>query len=607
MANIHLPSLSCVHVLWLAGALFTGQLAMCADDAQKPDAAIKPDDPLSLQRGIDAAFHSGLKKIVIPAGSYRFPAAGKVSTLRIKDMSDFEIDATGVTIFRGDPAQGRIEFDNCRNVTLRGIKLINEIPPFTQGVIEAIDAQRKHCELRMHEGYPNDLENQKHFASHPTLYVFDPKTRQWKTGTWDYEANTVTAKGSGVYTLGFNNPLGSLVEAGDFFVMRGWGGNDIHIERCAGMKLIGITVLAASGFVIHESSCEGGNYYSGCTVSYGPKPPGASEAPLIAANADAFHSSRVRHGPTLENCFFEGMCDDGIAIHGSYSMVLESSGRQLFIASPWDLDLFRAGDPLRLFGKKGELAGEALVVSSTVAKDYKVKAEPKEKDFQNRRKYYCLTLDQEFSADLGYRVSSANYNGSGYVIRNNTIKNNRARGLLLKADDGLIEGNTIDGSTIAGIAVAPEAGCEESCYSRNVIIRHNTIRHTAYATTGPWCAQVGALCLVSEGAIAHQNIAIENNTFSDVNGTVLLIEGGRNVTVVNNHFENVQNKPSRSGEGSKIDTKALIFVDRCEGVKFEGNTVSGLGPANSVLLKVTPTATNVTGRTEGIKKIDDQR
>jgi hypothetical protein len=61
--------------------------------------------------------------------------------------------------------------------------------------------------------------------------------------------------------------------------------------------------------------------------------------------------------------------------------------------------------------------------------------------------YFEITLDAPLAADFDYLASNPAATGSGYILRGNTIANHRARGMLLKADHGLVEGNTIDGSS----------------------------------------------------------------------------------------------------------------------------------------------------------------
>jgi hypothetical protein len=566
---------------------------------------ISPEDPASVQVGIDAAYKAGAKKVVIPAGTYRLPQPTGRYYLRLAEVSDFEIDATGVTFLRTDPTKGGIEFYRCRNVTLRGATLINETPPFTQGAIEAIDPAGQYYDVRIDAGYPAKFDDPKYFPPDPTGYVFNPKTRQWKAGTYDLSATRVERLGPDRFRLFWRGKPRHAAAVGDLMAFRGKGGTDIYVGNCAGMNLTEVAIRSGGGFCIHEADGDGGSRFS-YKVTYGPRPAGAAADPIIACNADAFHSSNVRRGPLVENCLFEGMPDDGVPIHGTYAMVAEAEAERLVVCFLHG-NFFREGDPLRLFSREGAWLGETAVKAIAPAKGYQPKAATTLTRFKESSNHYRLTLDRALPAAFECLISNPAACGSGYVVRNNVIRNHRARGMLLKADNGLVEGNTVDGSTIAGIVVAPELWWMEACYSRNVIIRNNTIRHVGYATTGPWNMQAGAITVTgaSEKTTSpggHRHMVIEGNTVENCDGPNLVISAATDVMVRNNRFVSPMREPSRRGADRGIDPGALIWLSDCEDMRLEGNTISQPGPAMEKSVVTTPTAKNVVGVDTGVKR-----
>jgi len=557
---------------------------------------ISPDDPASVERGIAAAMKAGEKKVVIPAGTYRLPQPAGRYYLRFAEVSDFEIDARGVTFLRADPTKGGIEFFRCRNVTLRGLTLINETPPFTQGTIEAIDPAGLYYDLRIDAGYPANFDDPKYFAPEPTGYVFDPKTRQWKAGTYDLSATRAERLGPDRFRLFWRGKPRHAAAVGDFMAFRGKGGTDIFVGQCAGMNITEVSILSGGGFCIHEADGDGGSRFS-YKVTYGPKPAGATAAPLIACNADAFHSSNVRRGPTVEGCLFEGMPDDGVPIHGTYAMVAEAEAERLIVCFMHG-NFFREGDPLRLFTRDGNPLGEAAVKTISPIRGYTPKTATTLTRFKESTNYCRLTLDRALPAAFECLISNPAAIGSGYVVRNNIIRNHRARGMLLKADNGLVEGNTIDGSTIAGIVLAPETWWMEACYSRNVTIRNNTVRHVGYATTGPWNMQAGAITVTgaSEKTTSpggHRHIVIEGNTVENCDGPNIIVSAATDVLVRGNRFVSPMREPSRRGADRGIDPAALIWLSNCDDVRIEGNSVSQPGQCLEKLIATTPSAKNV--------------
>ena len=262
-------------------------LCLLALAASRPAAGsdITPGDPPSLRRGIDAAYQAGDKRLVIPPGVYRVDG-----TIELKNVKDFEIDAAGVTLVRADNNKRGVVFDRCENVTLRGLTIRCETVPFTQGRIERIDPDKAWIDLRVDAGYPAE-----YLKRQTTGYAFDRGTRQWKAGTYDYGVKSADDRGGGVVRLTLDNPLGGDVAAGDLMAFRGPGEQDILVAGCKNVTLDGLTLLGGSGFCVHEDGGEGGSRYT-YTLTYPPTPDGATAAPLIASNADAFHSGGVPHG-----------------------------------------------------------------------------------------------------------------------------------------------------------------------------------------------------------------------------------------------------------------------------------------------------------------------
>jgi len=313
------------HAGWLiAGFLLIANaaVALCAP-------AISIDDPVSVQHAIDAAYQSGQKSIKIPPGIYRIaPAAGHIDHLQFNEMHDFTIDAIGVTFISTLANRTSISFKNCENVTLRGATLLRAKIPYSQGTVEAIDPARWYVDVRVHAGYPTDCNGIG------MLYTYAAGSRLPKTSVpmlFTGRAEHLGGDLVRMHTAHIDDKIPLVV--GDRMAWRGPGAGDISVNHCARMRFEAVRILGGAGFCITEFGGDGGNYYN-YTLSYPPKPDGATEEPLLASNADAFHSNSVRTGPTLENCLLEGMGDDGIPIHGWYALVMEGQTNKVIIDAP---------------------------------------------------------------------------------------------------------------------------------------------------------------------------------------------------------------------------------------------------------------------------------
>ena len=99
-----------------------------------------------------------------------------------------------------------------------------------------------------------------------------------------------------------------------------------HVNGCENSTFDSISLLGGPGFGFFAEGTNipgqrGGNTYRRCSIKRPPRPLGAVEDPLVSTSADGFHMAGVPWGPVIDSCFFEAMCDDGIAIHGSFRVV----------------------------------------------------------------------------------------------------------------------------------------------------------------------------------------------------------------------------------------------------------------------------------------------
>ena len=569
------------------GTCFSLSLLVLLSAPAPGQTQISPGHPESVQPAVTAAYRSGKRRITIPPGAYRIRPPASGPHLRFENLTDFVIDATGVELIFTDQTRGGVEFENCRNVTLVGASVRFEVPPFTQGVVETVAPGGDWYDLRIDPGYPANLDDPRYFPPAPFGSLFDVTSRNFASGAIDLVEKSAARRDPNLFRVQRNPDTGrQAVSPGDLVFFRGTGYHNISLLNCANMRLEGVIVLNAGAFAVFESGGDGGNYYR-VTVKPGPRPPGARTDPLVSSTADAFHSFNVRHGPTLEDCRFESMGDDGIAIHGMFSLVLQAEENRLIVSKGF----FRPGDPIRLLDVQDRPAGETTVRAVRPLDRFPnaKRSHRDTRDDNSTGPYFEITLARPLPASFDYLASNPAASGSGYILRNNTILNHRARGMVLKADNGVVEGNTIEGSTMGGIVLMPEFWWNESGLSRNVVIRNNTIRNVARAPRQLGAVVVSALDPTPVPGCGHRHIAIEGNRFENINGVNLLIASACDVAVRNNRFLHPQQQAAQTeGAAWGEDPGALIFVTQAQGVRYENNQTSGAGSFHKTLVRTGP-------------------
>ena len=141
----------------------------------------RANDLQTIQAIVAKAYDSGAVRAVVPKGTYVLedPKGEGISgqlLLFEKLNRKFEIDMTGVTLVAADRKDIAVLFRNCANVTFKGAVIRRAISPVSQGTIVAIDPSHAVIDVRVHDGYPRNM-NDSFFPRVPILKFFQPGSR----------------------------------------------------------------------------------------------------------------------------------------------------------------------------------------------------------------------------------------------------------------------------------------------------------------------------------------------------------------------------------------------------------------------------------------------
>lgn len=567
-----------------------------------------PANPADLQKQLTEAYNNGARNLTIRAGTYIMPDSDACGIV-LPNWTNAVVHADGVTMIFEGPAHWPFLLKQCDHVTVEGAILRFAKPAFTQGKITALgrDAQGTTLDWRIDTGYPANVDPLKW-----CLDVVDHTTRLIRAGTGDFGGSTFETLAPGLFRLhGVRGALGAA-EVNDWIFTRlpdleGM----VHLENCGHCVLRNL-IIQNSGFgAFFETGGEGGNTYVGCRVMCGPRPEGATEDELVGCGADGFHSRGTRTGPTIDHCSWEGMLhDDCIAIHGQFTKVIGAEGNKLILEN--NLSRFAVGEPVRISSTKGYFGEftcmalrpvmekvdflevtlneknkryETPAVTITMEKGTNVISGPnamfvpKEPVKLSTRKgalgeFECktvrivtrnvdfmeVTLDRESGAPAGAKASNPKRNGDGFRILNCTLGNCRSRGILVKADNGLIEGCTISGCGMSAISIGPEYWWNESDYSRHVIVRGNKFINNGVN------GYSAIIFVHGDGATGNADIAITGNLFDkSYSPTAVHVEDTDGVVIADNRFIVRPLSPTR--------TRGLLDFRSSRNIRLRGNFV----------------------------------
>ncbi len=459
-----------------------------------------PKDPGALAQAVQDAYKGGARHIVIKPGLYTLPDVGHTA-LALDGWKDAVLSAYGVTLIITDLKSGHNVFDlsHCTNVTLQGPILSQSKVTAYQGRVIAVGkdaAGKATCDWRPDAGYPIPPDKEPKGFLGGDVNVVDGRTRLLKIGVGDYYGAAAEALGDGSFRVHFNQaalPFG----VGDRLVGRyGDAPFKVYLGDSRDCTVKDVTLMR-NGFAPIREDNGGGNHYLHCIWALGPRPRGATEEPIVSTQADGMHMIGSYPGPDIENCVFQGVfLDDCIAIHGGFTAIKSVSGTALTLEGDGGLAV---GQPARISDEHG-FFGEAVV---TALKD-------------NGDKTWTATLDRDLAVPPGAKVSNPFKDGAAYKIIGCRLGNTRSRGILAKADGGLIQNNTIEGCGQAAISLGPEYYWNEADYVQNVTVVGNTLRENGKAAYGG-----GAILVHGDGAMGNKNIVIKDNRmFSNYQGDV---------------------------------------------------------------------------------------
>lgn len=311
-----------------------------------------PARPAELPGLVAAAYQRGERDITIAPGTYALPA-GANGGITLEHWKDAVLRAPGVVLIFAETGRRPLRFDGCANVLFQGATLRLAAAPDTQGRITAlgVDAQGKYCDWQIDTGYSTDFKPQK-----SCFDVVDQQTRRLKVQTGDMGPSAIDPLGAGLYRMHFAHGL-AHVAAGDWLVTRAAGGSVIcHVDNSTNVTLKDLT-LQNGGFATLFETGGGGNHFLHCTITYGPKPAGATEEEVLSCGADGFHSVGTTQGPDIEDCDFQGVYhDDCIAIHGTFQEVISATGNQVVLKRGGH---YAPQDPIRFSDDQGFFAQAA--------------------------------------------------------------------------------------------------------------------------------------------------------------------------------------------------------------------------------------------------------
>ncbi len=276
----------------------------------------------------------------------------------------------------------------------------------------------------------------------------------------------------------------------------------------------------------------------------------------ISTNTDATHFASCYGFLRFNECEFGGQGDDATNVHNYYKQIASEP-----VNNTCMIDTLRSYDlhSMRMdYPRDGDVF--AVVKRKTLEEVGYIQVESVDIDFDK----WKTTITYKGNIPFDYKdYYLADISALPMLtFRNCKVDSHRARSVLCKTRNVIIEGNVFNGCTGTAIHIGAEGHWMEGATSKNVIVRNNQFNNCGFADGTINGASAVSIHVAAEDVTVpglHKNIIIENN---DINGGYygISVSSAENVLISNNNFRNIR--------------KDNVKVDYSNMVKIYENTIS---------------------------------
>ncbi len=465
---------------------------------------------------------------------------------------------------------------NSKNISISGINMDYDYSFIFEGEVIANNSIERSADIKISDKVKYNIKGTRFFFEGYDWemplgenIVFDKKTNApyYYTNKYNHHnwKDELKARNLGNRVVRFSGFMDEVPPVGSIYTDKGPHGENrrypgIIIHRSSGIRLENMNIYMSGAMaLIGENSENISMNHFNVRLREG-------SGLFISASADATHFVNCKGTIYFDKCLFENMLDDATNVHGTYMKVKDVKRNCISVQfghyQQEGFDFAKQGDTLRMVDR-----GNLLERCTFVVKDI---------EWVNKN-YGIIHSSTELPAiDENTLLAVENIsNMPSLVMRNCTVRNNRARSILISTSKPVLVENNYFDSMMAGILIAGDANkWFESGNVSEVIIRNNTFVNMGKGGNAPQSVlQISPEIPKDKrkGGFFHGKIVFENNTIQTFDNQVIYALSVKELIIRNNKF--VQTK-----DYTPI-YKGLSYIDiqNCKDVDIYGNTYEGEG------------------------------
>ncbi|MCQ2471823.1 MAG: hypothetical protein MJ147_07285 [Clostridia bacterium] len=268
--------------------------------------------------------------------------------------------------------------------------------------------------------------------------------------------------------------------------------------------------------------------------------------------ADAIHIANSDGCFNIANCDISGQGDDALNVHDGLGWVKSIDRNKITLEAT--AVYMRAGDVLKF---RDALFNETDATATI-------------KDITYSGAYYDITFTENVSDKIGlnYIAYDLSCSSENYVVRDNYIHENRARGFLLQSPNGLCENNRFYKTEMQAIKIVMDISpglWYEGTGVDNLEIKGNEFLMCDYIATGEVITIGSNISGKTATSEPFTNIRITDNTFKEFPERVLNADNVNGLTFTGNTVDAGSSLPK-----SQTSARAY-FGEYCDNITFENN------------------------------------
>ncbi|MFH6768821.1 hypothetical protein V8G56_08745 [Gaetbulibacter aquiaggeris] len=492
----------------------------------------------------------------------------------IEGRRNITINGNGSTfIFHGSIIPFLIE--NSTNIKIENLNIEYDFPFDLEGIVVANNQEEKTFDLKIHEDNKYKIKDDiLYFSGYDweiglgenIVYNATTKSPEYFTSHYEhnFHENFLKAQPLDDRIVRFSNLNAAKVPpVGSIYSDKGPHGEN--------RKIVGFRVYKSKHIELNNINV----YHAGAMALIAEKTETVSlnkfnvilkegSSRIISATADATHFINCKGAITIDNCRFENMLDDATNVHGTYMInneVIDSVTVAVRFGhfQQQGFDFAEKGDTLRFIDRTNLMPVGTGVVKSI--------------DMINENNY-TITFEERVPEFSNKNIAIENITWMPSLeVKNCTVKQNRARSLLISTSKSVLVENNYFASMMAGIRICGDANYWfESGPVSNVIVRGNTFENLGIGGHAPQAIlQIDPIIgkKYREDGYYHKNIVFENNIIKTFDPLIIYALSVDGLIIRNNTIIQTKLCPQIFSDLSQFD------LQNCTNIKIEGNTYKG--------------------------------